>query len=270
MRTLIFPLNPFIHPNMAGHFISPSANWKHMSRTLGDYELIMVTKGTLYIANEENHYTIAEGEYLIMPPTKHQYGYQPSSCQFYWLHFSFSPQSGQKEIRLAQYGKIPNFSRMAILFSQFHDLMTNCQDNYTIDLFATGLLLELHRQQENLLSQDASKGFVLYQKIREYIIWNSSYQLTVKHVAKQLGYHPKYISNIFRKFHSCSLKQYMMQQIMEHAKSELAYTTRTISEIAEDMGFQDAHNFSSAFRHVVGVSPSHYRNSFSQIPPNYM
>lgn len=241
-----------------------------MSRSLADYELIIVTEGVLYIADNEHRFEVNEGEYIILPPTTHQYGYQKSSCSFYWFHFANGKEeSKQKTIVLPQTGTVHNLSHISILFSQFHHLIGNCRDDYTINLSATGILLAL--SYSNTQPDNASlTGFVLYQKILEYIEWNSGYNISVLHIAKQLGYHPKYISQIFHRFHNSTLKQYLLAQTMDHAKSRLAYSTQSITEIAESMGFCDVHNFSSSFRRVVGVSPREYRNSFGKISPNYM
>ena len=59
-----------------GLFESSSPDWIHMSRTLKEYQLIIVTEGTLHIADSEKDYTVNQNEYLIMKPG-HQYGTAP-------------------------------------------------------------------------------------------------------------------------------------------------------------------------------------------------
>ncbi len=267
---LSFYLNPFIEHHMSGHFIAPSPSWRHMSRPLQEYELVVVTEGTLYIADGSEHFTIQKGEYRILSPTCRQFGWKPSQCSFYWLHFRDStPENCQKIITLPNTGKLPFFNRFSILFSQFYDLTQDCRDDYIIALSATGLLLEIYRQVCTDDQTARSTGYSLYKKILEYTEWNSGYRLSVADIARYLGYHPKYISHVFHRFHDCTLKHYLLQQTMEHAKNELAYSRKSISEIAESMGFLNVHNFSTSFRHIVGVSPRQYRESFSPIPPNH-
>ena len=41
-----------------GLFESSSPDWIHMSRTLKEYQLIIVTEGTLHIADSEKDYTV--------------------------------------------------------------------------------------------------------------------------------------------------------------------------------------------------------------------
>lgn len=264
-----FPLTPFVHAKLAGQFSAPSGNWKHISRPLGEYELMLVTEGTLFIAHDTTSYEIHPGEYVIIPPTPHQYGPHASSCVFYWLHFAVEQQrEPQKILSVPATGQLPHPSRISVLFSQFCNRIKNSSVTYTTDLFATGLLLELEQQirKENNFEENA--GYALYQKILEYIEWNSGYNINVEQIAHYLGYHPKYLSTVFHRFHPESLKQYLLKCVMEHAKTELSYSSRKVSEIAEEMGFSDVHHFSSAFRRVVGVSPSQYRRTFPAVEPN--
>lgn len=69
-----------------GFFEAASPDWIHMSRELMENELIIVTNGALSIADKTNQYVVKENEYLIMEPGQ-QFGFAPSLCTFYWLHF---------------------------------------------------------------------------------------------------------------------------------------------------------------------------------------
>lgn len=271
MRCYDFPLTPFVHAHMAGHFSAPSGKWQHMSRSLSEYELMLVTEGTLWIADDTASYEIHPGEYVIIPPTPHQHGTRPGSCSFFWLHFFVDPKNvAARTLSLPVTGRLSHLSRFSVLFSQFYDIYQHDTDTYTVDLFATGLLLEIHRQlQEQTSSSDAS-GYRLYQKILEYIEWNSGYRISVEQIARYLDYHPKYISTVFHRYHDDTLKHYLMKCVMDHAKAELAYSGQSITDLAEHMGFHDVHHFSSSFRRVVGVSPRQYRNSFDGIPVNHV
>ena len=66
-----------------GKFQSDAPDWTHPARELGEYELMIVDHGTLYIADHSQTHTVHKGEYLIMPPTTLQHGTKPSSCGFH-------------------------------------------------------------------------------------------------------------------------------------------------------------------------------------------
>ena len=58
--------------HMAGYFCSPDPNWIHLSRLLTDYELMIVVKGTLFIADGNREFSVKEGEYLLLAPGSDQ------------------------------------------------------------------------------------------------------------------------------------------------------------------------------------------------------
>ena len=55
-----------------------SPDWIHYSRALHEYELMIIDEGVLYIADEFGKYTVSKGEYILMAPCRHQYGWKPS------------------------------------------------------------------------------------------------------------------------------------------------------------------------------------------------
>lgn len=80
---------------MTGKFEAPDSSYMHVKRQLCfSYELIIVTKGTLYLCYQNRRYRISTGQYLLMPPSfdgnNWQYGYRPALADFYWLHFTTS------------------------------------------------------------------------------------------------------------------------------------------------------------------------------------
>lgn len=87
-KELVFNIEQPLIFNWTGKFEAPYASWSHLTRTLYDYELMFVTRGTLYIMADNEQYKISKGEYIIMPPFVQQHGWKPSDCAFYWLHFS--------------------------------------------------------------------------------------------------------------------------------------------------------------------------------------
>jgi len=88
MKYYIFSLSAPLNYIFTGKFQAPSPAWMHSSRYLQDYELIVVTEGTVYIQDETQAYIVEKGEFRIFPPSSKQSGYQNSNCSFYWLHFS--------------------------------------------------------------------------------------------------------------------------------------------------------------------------------------
>lgn len=283
MGSLDFDIKEPVHLNWTGKFIAPDENWVHISRALTDFELIVMTEGDLYIADTEGEYVIHQGEYRLMCPTSHQYGYHSSQCTFYWTHFSyhnFENNVGRPEpdsvslplpaesthIILPEQGSIPRLDRMIVLFKQLQDCNRKYrninQDNHTL----TAILCELYSQLYLSGSKTTMKGeqMQLYTDIVDYISWRIRENIRVSEIAAYFGYNEKYITTFFKKSSGVSLKSYILSQKMELAQALLTDTNLPIAQIGYEIGFSDNHNFSSAFKKVTGQSPSAYRNSYAE------
>ena len=77
---------------------------------------------------------------------------------------------------------------------------------------------------------------------------------------------PKTLSNTFKRLYGASPLQIIQERIILEAKREIYYTDKPIKEIAYDLGFSEAAQFSRLFKNVAGQSPSEYQEQLT-IPP---
>lgn len=271
--------------NWTGKFEAPDENWIHMTRELVDFELILMTHGTLYIAAGDEKYTVHEGEYVLMCPPCHQYGFQPSACSFYWTHFTYNEfhndpgiltdtdargtsalPAGHPGILLPETGRIPRLDRLIVLLKQLQDCDRKYGNHNQNNFILTSILCELYSQIYLSAGRMTIKGgqIQLYTDIVDYISWRIREPIRVSEIAAYFGYNEKYITTFFKKNGGLSLKNYITTRKMELAKAMLTDSNLPIAQIGYDIGFSDNHNFSSAFKKVTGQSPSEYRNTYAE------
>ncbi|MBE5939539.1 MAG: helix-turn-helix transcriptional regulator [Lachnospiraceae bacterium] len=287
MSTYEFSLvNPLTF-HFCGKFEAPTPEWMHMTRTLLDFELFVVTDGTLYIGDHRGQYEIHKGEAFIMAPTNKQYGYQSSNCSFYWLHFGLENEFNANSDNPALYREVnPDDSsyvlksnhilvpsecdssatdRIIVLMKQLQDSDKRYHEKLLNNYLTTCILCEISNQ--NFLSKkygtENSKN-QLYNDIVDYILWHICENIKIAEIAEYFGYNEKYLSTFFHKRAGMPLKQFILQTKMDHAKVELSDTNRTISQIAFNIGFSDAHNFTNAFKKITGLTPTEYRISYAK------
>ncbi len=82
---------------------------------------------------------------------------------------------------------------------------------------------------------------------------------TVGFYAEKMSMSIKTISRKVREKLNISIGQLIRQQIINTAKSLLAYEI-PINEIAFRLGFEEANHFSAFFKHQTGLTPSEYKN----------
>lgn len=248
----------------AGEFISPERGWKHLTRTLIEYELMIVTEGELFIADEQEEYRVQAGEYLIMPPTRFQHGTQECKCRFFWLHFNGA--SRPASLSLPAHGKYTDGEKiseiMKLLFQAEMRQQRGIQSHYLTSVLLAELAAQAHVEFTAEAEPDARRA--LCEKVKSYAHWQRFSNLRVSDLARELGYHEKYLSTVFRETEGITLKRYLTNRRMTEARRLLLETDFTVAEVGYYLNFESPHNFCRAFKADAGVTPSEFRNQTRQ------
>jgi AraC family transcriptional regulator len=83
--------------------------------------------------------------------------------------------------------------------------------------------------------------------------------LTLRNIAREAGVHPVYFAAAFRRFHHCSVGEYLRRRRLEFVRRNLADTHLPLAEIALDAGFADQSHLTRAFKRFTGKTPGEYR-----------
>jgi AraC family transcriptional activator of pobA len=84
---------------------------------------------------------------------------------------------------------------------------------------------------------------------------------SVSYFADQLHLSPNYFGDLIKKETGKSALDFIHLKLLETAKDRILDTTKSISEIAYELGFKYPQHFSRLFKQKVGVSPLEYRGS---------
>ena len=265
MAFITFNLEKGFNYHWSGKFIAPNDNWIHMTRELTDYELILVTEGTLSIECDGVDYAVNEGEYLIMPPAKQQKGTKQGFCSFYWVHFLAETNAASDFISLPQQESCVSKERIVILLKELQDSDKRYRDGNLNNFLTGALIMELALQSREKTEEKAFRSKEqLNSDIKTYISWHISENLRIEELARYFEYNEKYLTTFFKKMNGIPLKQYILREKIEYAKSILTESNTTVSEVAYSIGFSDVHNFSNAFKNITGMAPGVYRRQYDQ------
>ncbi|EAQ00893.1 putative transcriptional regulator [Janibacter sp. HTCC2649] len=77
--------------------------------------------------------------------------------------------------------------------------------------------------------------------------------------ADRLGYSARTLNRLARRHTGMSAKELIDERILLEAKRQLSHVDASIADIAEDLGFDDASNFSSYFRRQTQLTPGAFR-----------
>ena len=238
-----------------GEFISPERGWRHLTRQLFEYEMMIVTEGELYIADEDSEYHVKAGEYLIMSPTRYQHGTRVCRCRFYWMHFRCPALPAS--LSLPPQGKVYDEENIQSLSKLL--LASEAEDARGVRsvYLATQILIELARGQS--AAEKVPPLSKLCENVKNYITYHRFSQICVSEIARELGYHEKYLSAVFHRQEGVTLKAYIDGRRLEEAKRLLLETDYTVTQIANYLNFPSPHNFARFFKTHTGMTAGEYR-----------
>jgi AraC-like DNA-binding protein len=82
---------------------------------------------------------------------------------------------------------------------------------------------------------------------------------SVKYCAEKMNLSPNYFSDLLRSETGKTTQDHIHYYLLDKAKTLLANSDLSISEIAYELGFEYAQNFSKLFKKKTGVAPTLYR-----------
>lgn len=96
----------------------------------------------------------------------------------------------------------------------------------------------------------------------EYIRLHCRDHLTIDMLAEQLAMSTATYQRQFQSIAGCTPIRFLTRCRMAQARRYLAYSTRTITEVAMDCGFYDTSHFIRTFLKSEGINPSEYRTLY--------
>ncbi len=105
--------------------------------------------------------------------------------------------------------------------------------------------------------------FALINSIAFYIQNNYKNNISLKELAKSLGYNYSYLSAFFNKHFEMNFSAYVNSCRVQLAGAYLRQTNKSITEISDICGFDTIRNFNRVFKNEFNVSPKEYRITFN-------
>lgn len=126
-----------------------------------------------------------------------------------------------------------------------------------------GLILELmaDTSRRSLGAMDRRPPQWLRQ-VEELLQVRFAENLALDEIAQTVAVHAVHLARVFRKFHGCTVGDYVRQLRIEFASRELATTDHSLADIAAAAGFADQSHFSRTFKQHTRLLPTEFRNLF--------
>ncbi len=120
----------------------------------------------------------------------------------------------------------------------------------------------VHEELGRLPSIKPSTRTELYRRLnlaRDFIEDSLTHPLNLGVIAKTASLSKHHFLRLFKKVFKKTPYQYLLHRRLEILKNRLQMTSKSITELCYDLGFQDLSNLNHLFKREFGSSPYHYR-----------
>ena len=223
----------------------------HMHRS---FELIAVRKGEIYLWIENEKYVLKKNDIaLVMPNVVHSY-LTPKYCSsiIAILPVSYIPElydDAKKGIMHA-----PCFTAE----ENFIDELYEAKNDYFLLRSVMYKIAYLYRKNPELHMDTARDSSFAYM-VASYFEQNCCNNLNEKMLAKEFGYHPRYLSYLINQTFGVSFKQLLNEYRIRRATEMLQKEQMNITEVYLATGFESQSTFNRNFKKIIGITPKEYR-----------
>ncbi|WP_270166521.1 helix-turn-helix transcriptional regulator [Paenibacillus sp. SYP-B4298] len=248
-----------------------SVNWKFQGDMIYDkHNLILVYDGEAELTCNDQVFNVSRGDLVYFKPQDYRLGhtFPDRLMHCYTVDFLYTcpvmKEHGWELVDAAlpfqPVEKINDpylFSRLNDLFSSF--TRTWLSGNHNKATRGRAIFMEML----TLLLQWKAGANFNYDKVRKvekainFMTQSFQSRITLQEIADHVGISPSYLGGIFKEMIGTSPITYLLGIRLRKAK-ELLKDGYSVTETAEQVGFNDIFYFSKSFKRFEGMTPSQY------------
>lgn len=224
-----------------------------------------VLKGSGILDISGHTYNIEEGDIFFIPSGSVAY-YEASHTDpwtYAWTNFSGirSQNYLQRIMSASSNGYVHRGADTAPYGDDIFRILTLEKSPVSAYLEENSILLHIiSRLLENTGYKDAgSDQLGVADQVRFYLEMNYFEEVRIGELAQSLGYHPHYVTRMFKQKYGITPKRYLIELKLKKACGILLSSNLPVAVVAESVGFSDPLAFSKLFKNTFGVSPRAYR-----------
>jgi len=270
-------INPYIRVAMQSVLRKGT---KIAQRIIFDYELVYIADGEFILNYNETDYRCTKGQFILLRPgISHSFSVTDTNLSQPHIHFDITHMSDsrqvpvcfkdlndlgtgeRKHIREDIFQKYPQTP-----FVVFSDHQAALEIFYTIvnqpktsSLSQKGMLIRLidiliKDNFPEVFGNSSESVYSVEEQVKDYLDADQGLTSNLDDIAKQFNYSKCHLEHRFKDRYGISLIAYRNNKRMQLAKKMLQ--TKSVSNVADKLGFSSIYVFSRAFKNHFGFSPS--------------
>ena len=119
---------------------------------------------------------------------------------------------------------------------------------------------EIAEPQHNTSDHTHSRKLSYVQTFLRLVRANYRRERSIAFYATKMYISPKYLSLIIKESTGKSAAEWIDSYVLQEAKNLLRYSGKNVQQIAYELNFSNQSSFGKYFKHLTGMSPTHFQN----------
>lgn len=254
-----FMKNTLKYLTWSGHYYCTERYY--IERESYPYLLILfIREGKMDVQYDERKYVIGKGDVLLLDCNRPHYYHAHNGLEFLYMHFDGGNAHAIVDLILKNNGS-PVFHHEQcvtvgkklyemVRFFEHNGIANMFQEAYWIDriLFYLASPEKMEIQEDDPVEQAI-----------QYIQLHSCENISLDTLSHIVRLSPSYFSHMFKRKTGYAPSEYVLKTRMEKALLLLVHSHKTVSEIAEEVGYGSSAAFINIFKRKIKMSPKTYR-----------
>jgi AraC-like DNA-binding protein len=233
----------------------------YMERETYPYILVIfVREGKMDVRYDHKKYLLGKGQVLLIDCRRPHYYHAHKGLEFLYMHFDGGNAHALVDLILKNNGgpvfqheqcvKVGKSLYELVQFFENGGIASMFQEAYWIDrmLFCLASPAKLEIQEDDPVEQAI-----------QYIQLHYHEEVSLESLSSIVRLSPSYFAHMFKRKTGYAPAEYVLKTRMENAMLLLVHSRKTVSEIAEDIGYGSSSAFINIFKRKMDMSPKTYR-----------
>jgi len=253
--------NDFYLFEVGTYVCNPGYSYGPLIRTESIFHYVLSGRGHLILDGKRFDISAHQGFLIPKDCMAYYEADKEDPWQYAWIHVD-GPRAAEiySEVGLTKTTPlfIPSFSA-----DEAYDIIVDIYNHLDEECYCMGKVYEffnvlvtrscIQKPEES----DLKLSYV--KKIIRYIQVKYSESISIEDIAYICGLNRSYLTRLFKDATGYTPQQYLINYRIKKSKEILANTNASIQQVSFLVGYSDTFTFSKAFKKIVGMAPSEYR-----------